>query len=116
MSLEVRFNISFLYIFIACKITQFDTVEQIKPLWSKLSSRVVIPPSKKDLERGFMPDSSADMAMITKDSIVRLVEHRALRISLTMACCKLDIIQNLCFSALPFINYHLFISLLFFVT
>ena len=34
---------------------------------------------------------SADMAMIMKDSIVRLEECRASSINLTVACCKLDI-------------------------
>jgi len=71
--------------------SKFDTVEEIKTFRSKLSSKVSIPPSKKDLERGFMPDCSVDKAMITKDSIVRFVEDRASRINLTVACCKLDI-------------------------
>ena len=89
-ALEVSFDISSLYIFIAYRVTQFDTVTLIKTFWCKLSSSISIPPLKKDLERGF----STDMAImiITKNSIVRLVECRALSTNLTVACCKSDIV------------------------
>ena len=77
-------------IFIAWKVTQsrFNPVMLIEPFWSKLSSRVSTPPFKKDVESGL----SRDMAVITKDSIVRFVECKASSINLTVSCCKLDIL------------------------
>ena len=68
--------------------------------FEQVISRVSTPPFKKDLESGF----SVDIAMITNDSIVRLVECEASSITLTVSCCKLDIRVGYLFFC-PFISY-----------